>query len=653
MRGRRPSAPVALHLHAPQTTTAKAQFDLTTTLYLEIDLFSHETHDEMSRKKRSAGNAQYKASKKIKVYISGLMGLHPLEKGIAYYYRGHYIYGQALNPIEPMPFATKKEGMMVAGIVDANAPLYIPNAPNLEPEQKFQALNNSMIYEWARQQQEKSEIEPEDSNPQAQGNQTAAQMPTIQEAPESQQSNKQSAVVPTAPTTFTANETANDGFVGGPVQPSLLQAPFSLHNVRTASPTVLQPDKWAPSRSFPSLGQENKLSNLAFQTWSSTTDLLGSSADSSPTTLVSDSPTGPYDGGGHLGSLKQALTYNSTPMDAGMPQRSLRAQSLSPTASVSDKSSGSDGLCMANARSGPALMISNPQGQSYEPPSPSKFFVPHDRAQYLAASAPGSRHASRSNTPLASRTVSPQSLHPGGLRYVNSTPHLNQLTETGPSTPRLAALREDTIDPTELSISIDSLSIASPRLPAPSRPTTPGDLPLPTPPLPGLGQTGPGSKAGAQPLCILPLPIGTGRPRAASLALNEAYNLANPVSPVNPRTSLLEGSAIDMSSPIREEGGVVVSAAATLAAVITPAGTATAAPVATILPATEDADRVTKCPIHGEGCDGVSVQQSHCTLNVREEGRGFKDLYPLIKGDDGERVMIDWVTLLQEARDEV
>lgn len=41
------------------------------------------------------------ARKTVRVYISGLQGHHDLETGIAYHYRGHYIYAYpAANPIE-------------------------------------------------------------------------------------------------------------------------------------------------------------------------------------------------------------------------------------------------------------------------------------------------------------------------------------------------------------------------------------------------------------------------------------------------------------------------------------------------------------------------------------------------------------------------
>jgi hypothetical protein len=54
------------------------------------------------------------------------------------------------------------------------------------------------------------------------------------------------------------------------------------------------------------------------------------------------------------------------------------------------------------------------------------------------------------------------------------------------------------------------------------------------------------------------------------------------------------------------------------------------------------------CAIHGEGCDGVTVTETWKTQHAKEM-TGFRDLYPVISGA-GDRVMVDWATLLEEER---
>jgi hypothetical protein len=67
------------------------------------------------------GSEHRSHSLNTRVYISGLRGDHTLETGLAYYYRGHYVYsfpGGTL--IEPIPCSIKK-GIMVHGMVSPSA----------------------------------------------------------------------------------------------------------------------------------------------------------------------------------------------------------------------------------------------------------------------------------------------------------------------------------------------------------------------------------------------------------------------------------------------------------------------------------------------------------------------------------------------------
>ncbi|KAF3036107.1 hypothetical protein E8E11_003707 [Didymella keratinophila] len=78
------------------------------------------------------------------VYISGLRGVHTLETGLAYYYRGHYIYAYpAGNLIEPIPYSTRK-GIMIQGVLDAGAPMCSAGAAGLLGEEEVRALSASV-----------------------------------------------------------------------------------------------------------------------------------------------------------------------------------------------------------------------------------------------------------------------------------------------------------------------------------------------------------------------------------------------------------------------------------------------------------------------------------------------------------------------------
>ncbi|KAF2653284.1 hypothetical protein K491DRAFT_718216 [Lophiostoma macrostomum CBS 122681] len=65
--------------------------------------------------------------------ISGVQGAQNMRVGIAYFYRGHYIYSLARTPLEPQPFATKGR-LMVAGTAVNTAPFYDNQGPDLVPE---------------------------------------------------------------------------------------------------------------------------------------------------------------------------------------------------------------------------------------------------------------------------------------------------------------------------------------------------------------------------------------------------------------------------------------------------------------------------------------------------------------------------------------
>ncbi len=95
---------------------------------------------------RAALNASLAHSKATStyVYISGLSGHHTLEVGLAYYYRGHYIYAYPAGTlIEPIPYSTRK-GIMIQGIVSPSAPEYHRGAEDLVEEGSVEALRASI-----------------------------------------------------------------------------------------------------------------------------------------------------------------------------------------------------------------------------------------------------------------------------------------------------------------------------------------------------------------------------------------------------------------------------------------------------------------------------------------------------------------------------
>jgi hypothetical protein len=57
--------------------------------------------------------------------------------------------------------------------------------------------------------------------------------------------------------------------------------------------------------------------------------------------------------------------------------------------------------------------------------------------------------------------------------------------------------------------------------------------------------------------------------------------------------------------------------------------------------------KVTKCMVHGDECDGVSVGHLHLTETARQ-GCGFQEKYPTIR--NGGREILDWFRIMNEER---
>lgn len=111
--------------------------------------------------------ARQKALKTL-VYISGFHGAHSLETGLAYYYRGHYIYAfPAGTLLESEPFCIRY-GISYRGIVAKDAPVYECGEEGLEEEVTVGALRKSIEREMAlkremEEQETKGDEEDDDT----------------------------------------------------------------------------------------------------------------------------------------------------------------------------------------------------------------------------------------------------------------------------------------------------------------------------------------------------------------------------------------------------------------------------------------------------------------------------------------------------------
>ncbi|KAF1920942.1 hypothetical protein BDU57DRAFT_534663 [Ampelomyces quisqualis] len=428
-----------------------------------------------------------------RVYISGIQGQHTLEVGVAYHYRGHYIYAlPAGNPIEPVPFSTKK-GVKVVGTVSSAAPNYDPRAPDLVPETSVAALKKSCDRVWAQQKEEEEERKQ-----------------TVKQALEEE---KEAAVLP--PTALAST------------MPSI-----SVHSAETHAP-----------------------------------------------------------GGYASDSFFNAYTY-----------------------------------------------------------------TPHNRARFLADSAPGSRFGSATNTPYTSRPVSPS--HPplrssGPFRQPYSTTNLTALlADTSNNYNALSDVAEGMAD---LQDATDSNSGIEYKL------ETNSDAEEYTYtyrhcPSPSTVESPPYSRN---------KPIGTGRPRRASMAMNQAYNASissatsapPPLFPALTQTSdasMLSAAAAAAPPPTTAQHRL--TAPSTLATHqqsgqnFNRAVDRHSRNYSHATPPAEAAStaRPAKCPLHGEDCDGVSTTETWRTQHARNTN-GLRENYPVILGD-GDRVMVDWKRILQEEK---
>jgi hypothetical protein len=446
-----------------------------------------------------------------RVYISGLLGHHTLETGVAYHYRGHYVYSYPGGmPIDPVPFQTK-QGINIRANPLHSAPPYDSNAPGLVLESSIDALNKTWGAMWEEQKVEEEmrkkevaeAIEDEEGHL---GSKALSELPAMPYA---------TTLVPTQVSSRMGSRVGSRTDLSSLAVPTLHRSSSRLDS-SSASFAAHDAHSRSSSTTIPGLGHS-----------SSHQDLHASS--SSLTTLRRD-----------FGNLHLQVPQSNTGTAPSMPSVSAYTPSSVYGENISDSLS----------------RLHN------------DFYTPHDRARFLSDSAPGSRLASVTNTPYTSRPVSPTHQHPRAsntLRQVASITRLSQL------------LAEDL---TPRAFSPLSAVEGNTTLPA----TNDGHLPTHTNITAEEASAIGGSSEMSSPLYSRNKPVGTGRPRRASIALNQAHNAAK-----------------DTRRP---------------------------------------------CALHGEECDGVSVAETWKTRHA-EETTGFKEPVPVV-GGAGERVMVDWARLLKE-----
>jgi hypothetical protein len=441
-------------------------------------------------------NAKARAKSQTQpVYISGIRGQHTLETGVAYHYRGHYVYASpAGNPIEPVPFSTKK-GINIIGTVRYLAPRYDPNAPELVPEESIGALSKAC---WLREQDAAKAVAEEqaDGTDDDDDDAAALEMPAV----------------------------VRSGAHELRPLPGEAAVPYS-------TPLV-------PSQVSSRVGsRQNSYAELPYLT-------------------VLDARSQPGDS-----AASHSIVFQSRP--SSQPDLPMARPGSSASIVGCDTHVGYAGSSSATI---PGLRHSSLQVLLY---------TPHDRAVFLADSAPGSRIASHTNTPHGSRSVSPHHAHPT-LRQVASTTRLTQLLAEE-RMPRAFSPLSDVVEGNTTFSATTSCGLAD---------TATNLFP----------EDSSSAMSALDEIASPPYsrnnPIGTGRPRRASMALNQAYNAAK------------SGSQ------------AVVSA------------------------------RLPMCALHGEDCDGVSVAETWKTQHAKNT-TVFKELFPVVQGAS-DRVMVDWHRLLRE-----
>ncbi|KAL1799735.1 hypothetical protein ACET3X_000077 [Alternaria dauci] len=617
-----------------------------------------------------------------RVYISGLKGHHTLETGVAYHYRGHFIYAfPASNPIEPVPFSTKK-GINIVGVVQDQALIYDHKDPDLILEQDIAALQRSCVHEWefqqAQEESKKQETQKALEAEEAAGHKDTETEPAASSTKDSDadatpKASAQEPLPSQAPSrvpSFTALLVPSQVSSNIACRPSAHHEP--VRNKQGSSSSTNIPRIGAveapPAQNFPSTAYtpHDRGRYLAYSAPGS----RHASVDNTPSVSRSVSPAnlhglsvpGGHGGQGHASIRPIASTSRLNQL---LAEEGFR-RSMSPVTDVSEDYArrgghreARNGDHVANLAVSKRWMESDDISAFVETvsrmPSPCRLSSRSRSRPLLGMDSLGPRgdsnspdkdtdeglylhglghpdvirdNASRTQT----RQVSP--FRAPGHRSAENAAYLRELAmrhyDILPVEPETSSSRSQTPvghPPTGLFGSpVVATSLhrdAAPAFTFPAPRCTPDTSSFPAFDDDDVSPTSYMGHVDKTPLVTGRSRAGsksvhTGRPRAASKALNEAYNAANPSSTPRP---VFPFSVI----PSSEDAGTETDNTAT------------------------DAQNTTftaRCPLHSESCNGQDVVHEHMTQRARN-GAGFKDLFPTIECEDG-RVMVDWKKLMNE-----
>jgi hypothetical protein len=495
-----------------------------------------------------------------RVFISSLQGHHSLEKGVAYHYRGHYVYSYPLGmPIDPVPFQTK-QGINVKEKPLHSAPPYDPHAPGLVRESSLNALNKTWAQMWSDQKERKEEerkmevalaiVEPDGVDDEDEGVKMPSGSKALSELPTMLYS------MPLVPTQVSSRMGSRVGSrtdlpsLAVSTQPTIFEPKSSSRNELPSMAASLHRSSSRPGSSSTSFAAHD--AHIMYSQSSSTSlaarDTNAGYTRSSSATIPSL---------GHSTSHPDLHVSSSSLTALGCEYANLHLQVPQPNTGTAPSMSSLS-----------AYATSSVYGENITDPMARlrlAFYTPHDRARFLSDSAPSSRLGSATATPYTSRPVSPTHQDTRTLRQVASTTRLSQLL-TEDLTPRASSPLSAVQGNTTCSATNNGRILTHTDFETEEASAVAASSEMSSPPY------------------SRNKPIGTGRPRRASIALNQAHNAA------------------------------------------------------------KDARR--PCVLHGEECDGVSTSETWKTRNA-EQTAGFVEPVPVVQGA-GDRVMVDWHSLLKE-----
>ncbi|CAA9966647.1 hypothetical protein PTMSG1_10006 [Pyrenophora teres f. maculata] len=603
----------------------------------------------MSGQQKLINNARIARHKAIhqKVYISGIKGYHTLETGVAYHYRGHFVYAYpACVPIEPVPYSTKK-GINLVGVAQHLAPPYDPNAPDLVEEHTIYALQIACIHE-AESQKVQEELRKQETEK------------ALEEETKLQEE------VKTEEETVAVTTDANEDDVTSTYKVTAPQHVSSAPLSRVSSKTTLSvptPVTSCNANTGISLAALNSTS-ISLAALNKTPRMGSVEAPSSiyASSILAGARFTPHDRSHYLaysapGSRHASIDNTPFISRAVSPNNGLSIPShglLRPAASTTrlEQLLAEEGV----RRSMSSLPFS---GVSVEDmidklALQQGWMDPDDVAAFVETvsrrpSRPASRQQSRNQSPGATTDEEKDGLYLHGFDHSDVIGTTASRKQTPRGTPRT---RSPFVSPSdsehsnefaaylsglENSHAQSSKAISEQKKPALKKSDTPqaGSQTKPSPlsqtmvnrdthspnhtdisstspfAFPSIPETSASAFPSFQdtsPRSPPYMPTHTGRRRAASKILNEAYNAANPsTSPRKPKLpSMVAAEKPDTKAP---------------------------APNSTL-----------RCSVHySEACDGTFVSQPHLTQRHRE-GSGFKDLVPTIDCVDG-RKMVDWAMI--------